>query len=214
MLISLAQTQPQLFILLVFSLMFALTFHEFAHAYVAYLCGDPTAKMNGRMNINPLAHLDLFGSLMILFVGFGYAKPVPVDPRHFKSRHGEFYVAAAGPGMNLLLTIAGGILFQIMAKTGLFLGGSVPVGDLLYLFMFISMNLCVFNQIPLGPLDGSYVLPRLLPVDLRIRYDRWNQQYGTYVVLGLFLVSYALPGVNPFRAITVISKSFIGFLLP
>ena len=99
-LINLIQQDPRLGILLIAALMFALTLHEFGHAYVAYLCGDSTARLQGRMSINPFVHLDVFGSLMLLFVGIGYAKPVPVDPRNFRIRNAHLYVAAAGPGMN------------------------------------------------------------------------------------------------------------------
>ena len=102
---------PQVLIILAFCLIFALTFHEFGHAYTAHLCGDDTAKAAGRMSLNPLVHLDLFGSLMVLIVGFGYARPVPVNPNNYRVRNDDFYFASAGPLMNLLLGIIGAFLY-------------------------------------------------------------------------------------------------------
>ncbi len=209
-LINLLQQNPQVGILLLVSLIFALTLHEFGHAYVAYLCGDPTAKMLGRMNINPLAHLDIFGSLMLLFVGIGYAKPVPVDPRNFRYRNSDLYVSAAGPAMNLLLAIAGGIIFNILSASGAL---NESNAQFLFLFMLINMSLCLFNLIPLGPLDGSYVLPYLLPQDLRHKYQRWNMRYGTHAIMGLLLLSIFLPSWSPFTWISRMSREVIGVVI-
>ena len=107
---------PQVLIILIFSLIFALTFHEFGHAYVAHLCGDDTAKQTGRMSLNPFVHLDFFGSVMLLVAGFGYAKPVPVNPNNYRIRNADYYVAFAGPLMNLLLGLGGSLVLSILAK--------------------------------------------------------------------------------------------------
>jgi len=136
---------PQVLIILVFCLIFALTFHEFGHAYVAHLCGDDTAKMAGRMTLNPIVHLDLFGSLMLLMVGFGYARPVPVNPRNYRIRNADFYVASAGPLMNLLLGFGAAFLFRFLALNNLTLLAGVPVLEILYLFILINFNLCLFQ---------------------------------------------------------------------
>jgi len=136
---------PQVLIILVFCLIFALTFHEFGHAYVAHLCGDDTAKMAGRMTLNPIVHLDLFGSLMLLMVGFGYARPVPVNPRNYRIRNADFYVASAGPIMNLLLGFGAAFLFRFLALNNLTLLAGVPVLEILYLFILINFNLCLFQ---------------------------------------------------------------------
>ena len=99
--------EPQILVLLVFCLIFALSFHEYAHAYVADYLGDHTARMAGRLSVNPLVHLDVFGSLMVLIAGFGYAKPVPVNPRNFSHPRADAFVAAAGQLMNLILGFGG-----------------------------------------------------------------------------------------------------------
>ena len=152
---------PQVLIILIFSLIFALTFHEFGHAYVAHLCGDDTAKQTGRMSLNPFVHLDFFGSVMLLVAGFGYAKPVPVNPNNYRIRNADFYVAFAGPLMNLLLGLGGSLVLSILAKNDFSTLAGVPMLELLYLFIFINFNLFLFNLIPLGPLDGNSVLPHL-----------------------------------------------------
>lgn len=209
-LFNLLQQDWQLGVLLIVALMFALTLHEFGHAYVAYLCGDSTAKLQGRMNINPLSHLDVFGSLMLLFVGIGYAKPVPVDPRNFRYRNSHLYISAAGPGMNLLLALLGGVLVHIFSSSGAL---SYDTAQFLFIFMLINMSLCLFNLIPLGPLDGSYVLPYLLPQNARHKYVLWNMQYGTYAILGLLLLSIFLPAWSPLSWISRISQSVVRFIL-
>lgn len=204
------QQDWQLGILLIVALMFALTLHEFGHAYVAYLCGDSTAKYQGRMSINPLVHLDVFGSLMLLFVGIGYAKPVPVDERNFRYRNSHLYISAAGPGMNLLLALLGGILVHVLSFSGAL---NQDMLQFLFIFMIVNMSLCLFNLIPLGPLDGSYVLPYLLPQNTRRKYVLWNMKYGSYAILGLLLLTVFWPASSPLAWISQISRTFVGAIL-
>ena len=204
---------PQVLIILAFCLIFALTFHEFGHAYTAHLCGDDTAKAAGRMSLNPLAHLDLFGSLMVLIVGFGYARPVPVNPNNYRVRNADFYIASAGPLMNLLLGIIGAFLYGILAQNSITILAGVPLLFLLKLFIIINFNLFLFNLIPLGPLDGNSVFPHFLPPNLRIRYQHWNFRYGSYALLGLVLLSILLPNFSAFSWITSISMSMTNGLL-
>ena len=204
---------PQVLIILVFCLIFALTFHEFGHAYTAHLCGDDTAKAAGRMSLNPLVHLDLFGSLMVLIVGFGYARPVPVNPNNYRVRNADFYIASAGPLMNLLLGIIGAFLYGILAQNSITILAGVPLLFLLKLFIIINFNLFLFNLIPLGPLDGNSVFPHFLPPNLRIRYQHWNFRYGSYALIGLVLLSILLPGFSAFSWITSISMSMTNGLL-
>jgi len=204
---------PQVLIILAFCLIFALTFHEFGHAYTAHLCGDDTAKAAGRMSLNPLVHLDLFGSLMVLIVGFGYARPVPVNPNNYRVRNADFYIASAGPLMNLLLGIIGAFLYGILAQNSISILAGVPLLFLLKLFIIINFNLFLFNLIPLGPLDGNSVFPHFLPANLRIRFQHWNFRYGSYALIGLVLLSILLPNFNAFSWITSISMSMTNGLL-
>ena len=204
---------PQVLIILAFCLIFALTFHEFGHAYIAYLCGDDTAKSAGRMSLNPLVHLDLFGSIMVLIAGFGYARPVPVNPNNYRVRNADFYIASAGPLMNLLLGIIGALLYGILAQNGITLLAGIPLLFLLKLFIIINFNLFLFNLIPLGPLDGNSVFPHFLPTNLRKRYHYWNFRYGSYALVGLVLLSIMLPNFSAFSWITSISISMTTGLL-
>ena len=204
---------PQMLIILAFCLIFALTFHEFGHAYMAHLCGDDTAKTAGRMSINPLVHLDLFGSLMVLIAGFGYARPVPVNPNNYQVRNADFFIASAGPMMNLLLGIIGAFLYGILAQNSITIFSEIPLLFLLKLFIIINFNLFFFNLIPLGPLDGNSVFPHFLPTNLKIRYQIWNLRYGSYALAGLVLLSVLLPNFNAFRWITSISLSITNRLL-
>ena len=204
---------PQVLIILAFCLIFALTFHEFGHAYTAHLCGDDTAKAAGRMTLNPLVHLDLFGSLMVLIVGFGYARPVPVNPNNYRVRNADFYIASAGPLMNLLLGIIAAFLYGVLANNSITILAGVPLLFLLKLFIIINFNLFLFNLIPLGPLDGNSVFPHFLPANLRIRFQHWNFRYGSYALIGLVLLSIQLPGFSAFSWITSISMSMTNGLL-
>ena len=207
------QLEPQLMLLLIFSLLFALTFHEFAHAAIAYLCGDGTAKYLGRLTLNPLAHLDLFGSLMLLFAGFGYAKPVPVNPRNFRIRNADLYVSAAGPLSNLILAGIGAWMLGMSFQGGWQIIGGFPVNKFLWLFSLINMHLCLFNLLPIGPLDGSSVWPHFLPDAPRRKFMEFNDKYGTQVLMGLVMVSLALPGFSPFRWIGEASRGMISWMV-
>lgn len=168
-------------ILLIPPLLFALCFHEFSHAYIAYKLGDMTAARLGRLTLNPAAHLDPIGSLMILFVGFGWAKPVPVSPQHFSDpRKGMMLVAVAGPAANLLLAAIGGLIVRIFY--------TVLIGTqfmtILFNFIIINIALCMFNMIPVYPLDGSQILSGYL---IRKNPDLVYkiQRYGPQVLFGL-----------------------------
>ena len=204
---------PEVLIILAFCLIFSLTFHEFGHAYTAHLCGDDTAKAAGRMSLNPLVHLDIFGSLMVLIVGFGYARPVPVNPNNYRVRNADFYIASAGPLMNLLLGIIAAFSYGILAQNSITILAGVPLLFLLKLFITINFNLFLFNLIPLGPLDGNSVFPHFLPPNLRISYQNWNFRYGSYALVGLVLLSILLPNFSAFSWITSISMSMTNGLL-
>ena len=205
--------EPQILVLLAFSLVFALSFHEFAHAYVADRFGDPTARMAGRLTVNPMVHLDVFGSLMVLVAGFGYAKPVPVNPRNFRHPRADAFVAAAGPLMNLLLGFVAGGLIHLFHFTGWLYWEGFPLVKFLTLFILINFNLCLFNLIPLGPLDGSYILSGFLNRELKWKYEEWNARFGYQALLGLVLVSVVIPGFSFFSWISQISRGMLRFVI-
>ena len=140
-------------------LIFSLVIHEYAHARTAWSFGDPTAKHMGRLTLNPLAHLDPIGTLALVFIGFGWAKPVPVNPLNLHPRRlGDIAVSLAGPMSNLLLAVVSFLLYRgwAMLYARQLIGQAVyePVSDSLFLLGIINVLLCTFNLIPLFPLDG------------------------------------------------------------
>ena len=187
-------------------MIFALSFHEFAHAWMAYKCGDNTAARMGRLSMNPIAHLDPMGSLMILFVGFGWAKPVPVDSRLLRNpRTDMMKVAAAGPIANLILAFGSGLLLRILSPVGL-LPESIVV--LMYYFTRINITLAVFNMIPVAPLDGSQIFSGYL-----MKHNpqlAWKiQSYGPQVLFGLILFGY----LTGFSVIWFLMRPFVNFFM-
>ncbi|QJC52570.1 site-2 protease family protein [Paenibacillus albicereus] len=168
-------------------LIIAFTLHEFAHAYAAYKFGDDTAYKQGRVTLNPAVHLDFLGTFLILIAGFGWAKPVPVNPLNFKRpRLMNIVVALVGPLSNLLLMALGAFLWQLFNSTDLLLGASDRVVEALSIFLhyFIYLNgmLFLFNLLPLPPLDGYRILYELLPRRTRIQLDQYSQ-WGIFIFL-------------------------------
>ena len=171
---------PEVLVLLIPVLLFALVFHEFSHGWVAYKLGDPTAKNQGRLTLNPLSHLDPFGSMMILFVGFGWAKPVPVDSRYLANpRKDMMKIAFAGPASNLLLALVGGILIRLTGYAG-------PLTSMLIMFTQINISLAVFNMIPIPPLDGSQIFSGIM-IRRNPQLVMQLQMYGPQILMGLIL---------------------------
>ncbi|CAK21931.1 site-2 protease family protein [Listeria welshimeri] len=153
------------------TLLIAFTIHEWAHALVALAFGDDTAKNQGRLSLNPLVHIDLFGMLMILIAGFGWAKPTPVNRFKLKKRRlGSVLVSLAGPISNLLLAIVGVGLYALFLNYSFFTYGSITET---FLMIFVELNLVlfVFNLIPIPPLDGYQILVEFLPMSARVKLE-------------------------------------------
>ena len=193
---------PEVLVLLIPVLLFALVFHEFAHGWVANKLGDPTAKYAGRLTLNPIAHLDMFGSLMILFVGFGWAKPVPVDSRYLANpRTDMMKIAFAGPAANLLLAFITGILIRATGYLG-------PFTTMMIMFTQINIMLAVFNMIPIPPLDGSQIFSGMMirsNPDLVMKL----QIYGPQILMGLILFGM----FTSFSPIWMIISPFVNFFM-
>ncbi len=178
--------------IVVLVLLFSFPFHEVAHGYVAYRCGDPTARNLGRLTLNPLVHLNPIGTIMMLLFGFGYATPVPVNPRNFKHyKRDTALVAVAGPASNLLLALVFELLFRL---SYLFVPEQITKGDGVFYIWFLfcqysvllNVGLAVFNLLPLPPLDGSRIVSVLLPG--RIAY--YYLKYERYIMIAVFLLLY------------------------
>ncbi|HEB12408.1 MAG TPA: site-2 protease family protein [Actinobacteria bacterium] len=160
------------------------TFHEFAHAAVANMLGDPTAKDQGRMTLNPLKHLDVLGTIMIFIARIGWGKPVPVNHSNLKNQTwGPVLVSVAGPFSNFLIAI----LAAWSLKNGLFTG---LLGEFVYAIFLYNILLGVFNLLPIPPLDGSHIVSAILPPSLRESYE----SVGAYGIIIIFLGLYFLPG--------------------
>ncbi len=181
---------PSLLISRIITLVVALSVHEFSHAFVADRLGDDTARNAGRLTLNPLKHLDIFGSLMLLFVGFGWAKPVPVNPWKLRehSPSALMWVSLAGPGSNLLMAIAGALVLRTGWVPGTSLSTYLPTPTAFLLtFIVINLLLMLFNLIPVAPLDGEKILEYLLPQPLRNGFIK-IQPYGPLILLLLLFV--------------------------
>jgi Zn-dependent protease len=186
---------PQDLILVLPVILFALSFHELGHAWVALRFGDPTARDQGRVSLDPRRHLDPIGTLLVFVAGFGWAKPVPIDPSRLKNplRDG-LWIAAAGPGANLLTAIASGLLLQGLVRSGVtdLLPGAVGEAALrLCIFsVHVNLGLMAFNLLPIHPLDGSAVLKGLVSPELAARLGRLDA-IGPLLLLGLIVLGRA-----------------------
>ena len=200
--------------------LFALTFHEFAHGFIAYKLGDPTAKYYGRLTLNPLKHLDPFGTICMLFAHFGWAKPVPIDITNFKNVKRDLALSAlAGPVMNLLLGFIG-CFFYVLADNTL---PPVYKGEAGYIFQYIlftflfyfawlNISLALFNLLPIPPLDGSKILYAFLPP----RANNWckmhEREIGVTFMLVLIVDSRLLNGLLTGFLSTGVNAVFQAFI--
>ncbi len=178
--------------------------HEASHATSAYLLGDDTAYRDGRVTLNPASHLDLLGSLMLVMVGFGWGRPVPVEISKLRGgKWGGVVVAFAGPAANLMIVA----LCAVLIRLGPFQGRLVLFSVLG--IAFVNALLFVFNLIPIPPLDGAKVLYPFLPRFLN-GFVNFMNQYGPYILIGLVLLSF-LPGVSPFAFLLYVVSPILAF---
>lgn len=203
------------FFSVIITLLIAFTVHEFAHAWTADRLGDDTPRLQGRLTLNPLAHLDLVGTLMLIVAGFGWAKPVPVRPEVLQRRTpaGMMLVAAAGPFSNLVMALLASVPFQFGLVDRI-----APRGDLfptfsnLFLtFIIINLLLFFFNLLPIFPLDGEKVLHYFLPPNGKLTMLRLRP-YGTMILLGAILLS-RVGGINLFGVLIGTPAQFVLNLL-
>lgn len=200
-------TNPSaLFMLLVSvpGVLIAITFHEFAHGYVAYKLGDNTAKLEGRLSLNPLDHLDPIGTLMLLLAGFGWGKPVNVNPSNYTRKismeKGEALVSLAGPLMNIILSIIFAIIYFAIYKFANVTFLSSTVGSVLMLLISatisINVGLGIFNLIPLPPLDGSKIIMPFLPYKAK-QWFRNNEQIFYIIFVAIWITGIAGIIISP-----------------
>ncbi len=192
MLLRLAQ-DPQLFLIVAIAFVVAITLHEASHALAATMLGDDLPRLQGRVTLNPLRHLDPLGTIMILIASFGWGRPVLVNPYRlrFGSHRGMALVAAAGPASNIVLALA----LTPVAREFLTSSRSDPITIAVVLIIQLNLFLAVFNLIPLPPLDGFSVLVGLVPQDTAVRLDRLRS-YGPGLLIGLFLLVAIVPGAS------------------
>lgn len=202
------------------AIVLSLAFHEASHALVAYALGDSTAKSRGRLTLNPFAHLDSLGTIMIAFMafegmGFGWAKPVPVDVHSLKNSRYLGIISLAGPLSNLILAFLGFqflCLFHVLLSTNL----SIPpvlvllITDFLRVFVLVNISLTAFNLLPVYPLDGAKVLSSILPASLSRHFDVFFIKFGSIPLLFLIVWEWFLPFPGP---LSFILGPFTQFLL-
>ncbi|MFC1621839.1 site-2 protease family protein [Patescibacteria group bacterium] len=190
MLLQLLFQNPILFFLIAIALVISLSIHEFAHAIMADKLGDDTARLMGRVTLDPRAHLDPLGSFMLLVAGFGWGRPVPFNPINLKNpKRDSALIAFAGPFSNLVLAVIFTIAFRFVNPMGV-------LGSFFYLLIFYNIVLGVFNLIPVHPLDGFKVVAGLLPQQLHIQWMEM-QKYGTIILLLLIFTRSTNIVINP-----------------
>lgn len=207
-------------LLLIPPILFALTVHEFSHALAASRLGDPTARLLGRLSLNPLVHLDPIGSILILIPPhFGWARPVPVDPRHLAHpRRDMMWIALAGPASNVVLAALFGTLLRVLVENPYLAGSSAGVAlvQMVGISVILNLTLAAFNMIPIFPLDGSRILTGLLPESAAERY-RALEPIGPMLLLSVILISsfsnVPILGMVISPVVGTLSRIFTGGLL-
>ncbi|HUV43151.1 MAG TPA: site-2 protease family protein [Patescibacteria group bacterium] len=203
-------TNPLSFAIWAAALLVAVTVHEFAHAWTADHLGDPTARLAGRVTLNPIAHLDPIGTLMLLVFRFGWGKPVPIDPFNLRNpRRDAAIISFAGPAADLALAL---ILSLIIRLSYLFLNSALLIQTILLPFITLSVILAIFNMIPIHPLDGGKILVGLLPKENAYKIDAVLNRYGFFI---LILLIFPFFGTSPIIAIiSPIINLILSLLLP
>ena len=177
-------------LLLIVVILVSLTVHEYSHGRVAYMLGDDTAKKRGRLTLNPLKHLDPIGTLFFYFMHFGWAKPVPVDPRNLQDPHRDMlFIAAAGPASNLVLALISGFFLRFMGPLEQMEQTTFYVFGFLCIAVYCNVALAIFNMLPIFPLDGSSVLKGLVPRRMAMKLDQLDKYFGM-ILLAVFLTDY------------------------
>ena len=178
------------------ALLIAITVHEYAHGQVSYSLGDPTPKLEGRLTMNPLAHLDILGAIMLVLVGFGWAKPVGINPSYYKNYKKDIMkVAFAGPGANLLLCFLATFLILFLGKLGFLSQG---VYQFLRWLQLYNVWFAFFNLIPIPPLDGSKILMALLPSQRAYAYEQTIAPYSMYILIAICFTGIVSTIITPF----------------
>lgn len=195
---------PLVFVLLAGALVLSISIHEFSHALAAYRLGDPTGKRMGRLTLNPKAHLDPIGTIFLLFIGFGWGRPVPFDPSNLKNpKRDSAIISLAGPLSNFILAVLLSFFLRFITLNGIF-------GGFLYMAIFYNLMLGFFNLIPLGPLDGNKIVYGFLPNNLAVQWVD-IQKYGTIILLFLIIFDFTEKIIFP---LVVISMNLLGLSLP
>lgn len=187
-------------------MLLAIVVHEVSHGFVAYLLGDPTAKLAGRLTLNPFRHLDLFGTLaFVLTRMIGWAKPVPINPRYFKNpRRGMMLVSLAGPGSNLLLAALSALMFPLLEIVAGRLDRQTvlmvlqPLAYMIQLSVMFNLSLALFNLLPIPPLDGSKIVAGLLPPETAWKFESM-ERWGFIVIIVLVMAGALQKIIDPVR---------------
>lgn len=203
-LLNLLIKNPAVFFMLAIPILYSIIIHELAHGWIANRMGDPTARLAGRLSLNPLKHLDPVGTLMLLFFGFGWAKPVPINLANIRDqRRGLIMVSAAGIVANIVLAFAALLGWRLLSPSA-----SVETKMILYYTAQINIILAAFNMIPIPPLDGSKILMGFMPPGFQDSFSRL-EPYGFFIIIGLLYIGALDPVIAFFRGLILLLISFL-----